>query len=488
MSSGLFNSRPLRRLSVRLTLWHSMIVLGSSLALLGITYALLRNRANATERDALEFRINQYIGEYRANGMAGVARLAALRKGRAQKAFFVRVGDSENETVFMRDPDDWLEFNPEQLARRPLPKSGEREWDVLHSTAGVELLLVSERLPDGGFIQVGKSNEDLREVLANFRRSAWWIMLIFVPASFAGGAFLASRALRPVQHLTGAAQEIIATSRFDARVPSPASGDELDALVRVFNEMLGRIDVLVRDMRESIDNVAHDLRTPLMRLSQKAQSLIEANQQQAAISRCPNCAAAVEALGDCVEEADRVTTMLNTLMDIAETEAGLVKLNPTPLPVASLVTRAVEAYTEFAEERGVSVSTRVPANLHVQGDSTAISRVVANLLDNAIKYTPAGGKVEISAERTDGQVEIRITDTGTGISPDDLPRIWQRLFRADRSRSQRGLGLGLSFVRAIVQAHGGTAIAESRVGVGTTIKVTLPVEGKGSGVSVAVQA
>ena len=401
-------------------------------------------------------------------------RLAALRKGRAQKAFFVRVADAENVATFRRDADDWAEFSPEQLSGQPLPDPVGYSWQTLRSPSGTELLLAAERLHDGGVLQVGKSNEELNDVLTEYRRSAFLVLLIFVPASFAGGSFLASRALRPVQHLTGVAHEIVQTSRFEKRVPAPGSGDELDGLVRVFNEMLDRIAVLVRTLRESIDNVAHDLRTPITRLRAKAQSVIEASHELDRAALCPHCEAHLEALADCVEEADRVTTMLNTLMDIAEAEAGLIKLSLAPLAVADVARRAVESYAEFAEDRQITIAREIPESLQVPADETALSRVFSNLLDNAIKYTPPGGRVWIRGAREGQEVVLRFVDSGIGIPKEDLPRVWERLFRSDRSRSERGLGLGLSFVQAIVEAHGGLVQAESESGTGTTITVRLP--------------
>jgi signal transduction histidine kinase len=463
-----------RRLSVRLTLWHSFLFMLSAVALLVLTYFLLRNRAIATEHYVLESRLNQYTSEYKRAGLEGVRHLATLRRGRAQGAFFVRVGDAANQMVFLRYADDWAEFHPDQLNGQPLSPPGIRTWQTLSSEDGTKLNITAERMPDGSVVQVGKANEEVIDLLGTYRRTALLVFLLAVPLSFAGGAFVTSRALRPVQDLTRAAQEIVETDRFDARVPSPGTRDELDALVQLFNRMLGRIDALVRGMRESIDNVAHELRTPWTRLRHKAQVVIEASQENVASAPCPTCRRAVEALADCVEEADRVSTILNTLVDIAEAEAGLARLEMKPAPVGPLVADAVESYAEWAEERKIAVAVEIPSELRVRADATALFRVFANLLDNAIKYTPADGRVRITAERRGNFVEIRFADTGIGISEEDLPRIWDRHFRSSRGRGERGLGLGLSFVQAIVAAHGGTAAAEANPGAGCTMKLSLP--------------
>lgn len=457
--------RQFGRLSIRLTLWHTALFLAAALTVLSLSYAVIHQRLDSQEHDVIELRLNQYVGEYERNGLTGIHLLAALRKGREQKAFFVRLADPHNQTIFLRDSEDWAEFLPDQLARK-LPPAGEnRGWMTLESPSRSVLLLAYARLKDGSILHVGKTTEGLQDILTGFRTAAVVVLLIFIPASIAGGAFLVSRALRPVQHLTSVAQQIVKTASFDARVPMVGSRDELDALVAVFNEMLGRIQRLIRGMSDSLDDVAHDLRTPMTRLRQKAQSALEAD---------ADLEMARDALADCVEEAERVMTLLNTLMDIAETESGLVNVPRLPVAVQDLVHSAVDSYSEVAEEKQVTVSSQIEADLTVQGDAGALRRVFANLLDNAIKYTPAGGRVRITGESAGEMALIHFSDTGCGISPEDLPRIWDRLFRADRSRSAHGLGLGLSFVRAIVESHGGTASVTSQIDAGTRATIRLP--------------
>jgi signal transduction histidine kinase len=165
--------------------------------------------------------------------------------------------------------------------------------------------------------------------------------------------------------------------------------------------------------------------------------------------------------------------MLNTLMDISEAESGAMRLKREPVPLSEVVVRAVELYRDVAESKSVLLDVRAD-QVVVSGDRTRLEQAAANLIDNAVKYTLAGGRVDVEVTRDGDRAVLRIRDTGPGIAPDEIPRIWTRLFRGDASRAERGLGLGLSLVKAIVEAHAGTVAVDSEPGKGSTFTVSLP--------------
>jgi len=259
-------------------------------------------------------------------------------------------------------------------------------------------------------------------------------------------------------------QRIITTGRTDERVPHGDTHDAIGELTTLFNAMLDRIEGLVTGMRGALDNVSHDLRTPMTHLRGSAEMALAG---PADLERYR------DALADCVEESDRVLVMLTTLMDISEAESGAIDLHREMAPLADIVARAVELYRDTAEARGVTLESHVDAAVVAAIDRLRFEQVAANLLDNAIKYTPSGGRVDISVAQENGHAVLTVRDTGIGVPADELSRIWERLFRGDHSRTERGLGLGLSLVKAIVEAHGGRVSVDSTPGLGSTFAVHL---------------
>jgi signal transduction histidine kinase len=451
----------------RLAWWYALIFVASSAMIVGLTYVLLAAALRQYDHEIIRTTLVEFATAYARGGVGGLTReIQRTQSSGAAGPLFVRVGGRQN-VVFLSMPEGWRGFDLSQLEEPGL--AGEQSWATLDTgVPGAEVLEVaSVRLGDGTLFQVGRSTARRTELLSRFRRLLFVDAATIILVGLVGGAMLTWSAMQPVRALTETVRGIMRTGRTSVRVPVQEPGDALGDLSALVNAMLDRIDAVVSGMRGALDNVAHDLRTPMARLRGIAESALASADPETLRG----------ALADCLEESDRIVAMLNTLMDISEAETGTMAIRSEPTDIAGLVQQAVELYEDLADEHGLTIRTNTPPDLVVPLDRNRMRQVLANLLDNAVKYTPGGGSIEISASAETGWVTVAVADTGIGIPPQELPHIWDRLYRGDKSRSTRGLGLGLSLVRAIVEAHGGQVHASSTPGVGSQFELRLPAGG-----------
>ena len=274
-----------------------------------------------------------------------------------------------------------------------------------------------------------------------------------------------ARPLRRVAAATGA------IAQGDLSQRAPVSGPrEVQDLARAFNFMADRVAAAQQAQRDFIANVSHELKTPLTSIQGFSQAIIDGTASEPeAVQRAARIIH---------EEAERMRRMVEGLLHLARFDADQVEMARAPVDVGELLARCVERLTPQAEAAGDQLVLSVAEGLTVTGDADWLTQVFINLLDNAIRHT-RDGRVEVSGRQVDGWVEVSVTDTGEGIPPEDLERIFERFYRADKSRRKGGVGLGLSIAREVVRRHGGEITVESVVGLGSRFTVRLPARPEG---------
>ena len=447
-------SRSKKALSVFLLLWLGGLFLG-------LLYLFsVRAHLQTIERDQAEKLLDSYFAANRsANRLFGSSLLQhdTLLHGLT----FVRIIQGNDQMVVVGDQAGALSLK--ELLNLPPESTG--VWLPVGRGDERHLLTIISRKHDNGvLIQAGKDGREGYRLFNQLVRYTIFIVVFSIVMLWPLSLYFIKLSLSPLIATRERIVDLIQRSK-TGLLPEEGNGPELDSLYGQINQLIRQNRHLVLEMQHSLDNVAHDLRTPMTRLRSVAEYGLQAEGDTLRLR---------DALSDCLEESERVLAMLKIMMSVAEAESGTMRLELQNCDVVSTLKQVVTLYEYVAEESEITVHLQSDKEVYAGLDSTRISQVWANLLDNGIKYGKEGGWVKIAVQVIDGEVAVIFSDNGMGISETEQGRIWERLFRGDRSRSRQGLGLGLSYVHAVVAAHHGTVSVKSKLHQGSQFEVRLP--------------
>lgn len=457
-----------RTLAVRLTLWYgSVFILSAGLAFF-FFYLLMTNiLRDRTDQELLsQARTLQTVFE--AQNLAAVKEVMVREaKSAGERKVFFRLLYIDGSAFSSTNLASWKHIEVSRIAIRRLLEGDRRVLEtVMEPQVHQAVRVLYTVIGPGVILQLGQALEHSTRFVDAFRTIFFGTMAGLILLSAWVGWFMARKALAGLSEVTRTAEQI-SGSQLDQRVAVRNRGDEIDRLASTFNRMLDRIRSLVTGIREMSDNIAHDLKSPVTRIRGLAEVTLTTAHS---LEEFREMAAAT------MEECDRLLDMINTMLTISKAEAGMDILRSERMDLARLARDAADLFSPMAEDKGVKLMYRTPERCLMNGDVRLIQRMTANLLDNAVKYTPAGGWVLVAVEALQGQVpELVVEDSGVGIAGSDLPHIFDRFYRCDPSRSESGSGLGLSLAKAVAEAHGGTIEVISEPGKGSTFITLFPV-------------
>ncbi len=476
----------MRSFTFRLTLWYTFIFCLSSLIAFAVFYFLIDSELQRRTDHALRNQVEEIGRIYQLHGLDSAVSIARLQAEAAgEKRAFFRMFYRTGVVFASANLDRWNRVVMNRVALKALFSGKSVFLETQHLDGGNtcnRIRVIYKRLGREVVLQWGVSLDQEQALLETFRKVFFGVMVPLFACALAVGAFMARRAMSGVDRIGRTARRI-SEHDLDSRVPVGRRGDEIDELAITFNQMLDRIQSLVSNIRCMTDNIAHDLRSPITRIRGMAEVTLARSSKMGPGREQEVLDDFVQMAADIIEECDRLLDMIATMLAISRTESGIDQLERRPVDLAAMVEQACELFRPVAEDGSINLSLDLgSAGCIVNGDIRMLQRMVANLLDNALKYTPPGGKVVISLDgsaKGDPQdmqdmVVLTISDTGCGIEGRHLPHIFERFYRGDQSRGTAGSGLGLSLAQAVARAHGGRIEVESEAGRGTTFKVLIP--------------
>jgi heavy metal sensor kinase len=456
-----------RSIRLRLTLWYVALLAIILAAFSAGVYLTLRQNLYDSLDDSIRDRCNVLLGivQYEGGRPTLAGRISAEDPNQGES--LIRVFDSSGQITF----DNSAAAGNVPVDSRAIEGALAGETTSRGVSAGdesfrVRTVPIEQDSRVSGVLEVGQSQDDVSDTLQTLLLIlgvAYPVTLVV--ASF-GGAFLAGRALSPIDRLTRLARRISAEDlgqRLDLRLPD----DEVGRLARTFDEMIARLDEAFRRQRQFTADASHELRTPMTVIK---------GQIEVALQRERDPQAYRQVLQAVNEEVDRMIRLVGSLLTLARADAGQIPITLEPVSLPDVVGAAIEQVQPLASRRGVDLQLSSSRPVTLRADDDLILQLLLNLLDNAIKYTAAGGQVTVGWNANGRDVELWVRDTGSGIAREHLTRLFERFYRVDkaRSRAEGGSGLGLAISRWIAEAHGGSISVESALGRGSTFTVRLP--------------
>lgn len=456
-----------RSLRFRLTVGYAGL-LGLVFVLFGVvTYELSRHYLEHSLSELLMRRSDQIAASLLSNaGRTGDAYVVSEIKERyapEKSDRFIRITDANGAVLYASGRA--AEFDPAGLPPGPFKDNAR-----IASLADGHRLLIASRTfsaPSGRqyLLESGGPMEPIDSTLERLLILLALAVPLLAIAAGAGGYFLVGRALAPVAQITASAEQITLHNLND-RLPAGSTGDEIEQLSLSLNRMIARLREAFEQNRRFLADASHELRTPLTALRGELESVAEDADSPQARDR----------IGSALEEVGRLANIVETLFAISRLEAGEAQREWKRFDLGRLTASTADQMALLAEDKGVVVACDVEADVNVEGDQARIKQVVVNLLDNAIKYTPAGGSVRLNVRARDQKAIMEVIDTGVGIPATALPHVFERFYRVDEARSRKveGAGLGLAIVKSICNAHGGRVEVDSVENRGSRFRVELP--------------
>lgn len=461
-----------RSLSFRLVTWYAGLLTLVFIFLGVLTLVFLRNYLEANVLDTQERRARQIADTIVASvGRTGEGRVGPeieeLYSPEANDRF-IRVTSNDGRVIYASGAPKDGSFVP---ARVPLPARTTRN-DLLRKVTlpGNDLLVAAYRYVAGGgasyWVEVGASSEPTDATVSQVLLMLGVGLPIAVCVAVAGGFVLVRRALKPVDRLSQKAAQIT-QHNVTERLPLMRTGDELERLSLSLNLMITRLEDAINSSKQFVADASHELRTPLAVLRGELEELAQNTQLTA-----QTC----ETLGSMLEEVDRLAEIVEGLLALSRLDTGEGKTDWVRFDLAELVVTTADQMSLLAEDKSIKVVCEAPESVIIEGDRSRLKQVVVNLLDNAIKYTADGGRITLKITQENGYAMLDVADEGVGIPAEALPHVFKRFFRVDgsRSRDRGGVGLGLSIVKSICDAHGARVEVSSVPGRGSVFRIRQP--------------